>query len=154
MATLLVAERIAAASSALALRTVRSSTTALAPAWTWPNAPNMTLVNERFMALHMITERMKPEEPSRAPATTRTLLLSTNPRRAADRPAYELRSEMTVGMSAPPIGVTSKIPNNNATPTMAGKRCTYSGWIVRTIASTIAAPRTERLTMFCPRYVI
>src|SRR6201986_4100516 len=146
MATLVVAERIAAASSALALRTVRYSAAALVPAWTWPNAPNMTLVNERFMALHMITERMNPEEPSRAPATTRTLLLSTNPRRAAEMPAYELRREMTVGMSAPPIGVTSNIPNNNATATIAGKRCVYSGCIVRTIAITIAEPRTDRLT--------
>ncbi len=54
---------------------------------TCPNAPNITLVNERFMALHMITERMKPEEPSSAPATTSTLLLSTNPSSAAEKPA-------------------------------------------------------------------
>src|ERR1700721_2458134 len=122
MATLLLAERISAASSALALRTLRSSAITLALDWTWPNAPNMTLVNERFMALQMIAGRLNPEEPSRAPATTRTLLFSTNPSRAAERPAYEFRSEMTVGMSAPPIGVTSKTPKKKATPTMAGKR--------------------------------
>ena len=30
--------------------------------------PNSTFVNERFMALHMMIERMRPEEPSSAPA--------------------------------------------------------------------------------------
>ena len=78
---------MAAASSAVALRTVRSSLAAAAEACTWPKAPNITLVNDRFMALHMITERMKPDEPSSAPATTSTLLLSTKPSSAAESPA-------------------------------------------------------------------
>ena len=39
------------------------------------------------MALHMITERMKPEDPSSAPATTSTLLFRTNPSSAAEMPA-------------------------------------------------------------------
>ncbi len=51
------------------------------------SAPKSTLVKERFMALHMMTERMKPEAPSSAPATTSTLLLSTKPRSAAEKPA-------------------------------------------------------------------
>ena len=29
---------------------------------TCPNAPNSTFVNDRFMALHMITDRMKPDD--------------------------------------------------------------------------------------------
>jgi hypothetical protein len=45
------------------------------------------LVNERFMAFDMITERMKPEDPSSAPATISSLLSSTNPMAAAERPA-------------------------------------------------------------------
>ena len=39
------------------------------------------------MALHMITDRMKPDDPSRAPATTSTLLFRTNPKSAAEKPA-------------------------------------------------------------------
>ena len=31
--------------------------------------PNSTFVNERFIALHMMIERIRPEEPSSAPAT-------------------------------------------------------------------------------------
>ena len=51
-----------------------SSVAAAAEVCIWPNAPNSTLVNERFMALHMMTERMKPEEPSSAPAMISSLL--------------------------------------------------------------------------------
>ena len=39
------------------------------------------------MALDMMTERMKPEEPSSAPAIIRSLLSRTNPMAAAERPA-------------------------------------------------------------------
>ena len=71
---------------------------------TWPNAPNSTLVNERFIALHMMTDRMKPDDPSSAPAMMSSLFSSTKPIATAESPAYEFSSEMTVGMSAPPIG--------------------------------------------------
>ena len=61
MTTLLAADRIAAASSGVALRTLRaSSVPPAAAACTWPNAPNSTLVNERFIAFDMLTDRMKP----------------------------------------------------------------------------------------------
>ena len=55
--------------------------------WIVPNAPKSTFEKERFMARHMMTERMKPEEPSRAPATIRSLLSRTNPMALAERPA-------------------------------------------------------------------
>ena len=82
-----------------------------APACTWPNAPNSTFVNDRFIARHMITDRMKPDDPSSAPAVMSTLFSSTKPMATADRPAYEFSSEITVGMSAPPIGMISSTPN-------------------------------------------
>ena len=75
-----------AASSAVALLAVRCSTAPLA-AWTWPKAPNSTLVNERFMALHMMIERIRPDEPSRAPAAISRLFFKTKPMATADRPA-------------------------------------------------------------------
>ena len=40
----------------------------------------------------------------------RMLLFSAKPVAAAARPAYELSSEMTTGMSAPPIGKTAMTP--------------------------------------------
>ena len=44
-------------------------------------------MNDRFIALDMLTERMKPDAPSSAPATISSLLSSTNPIAAAERPA-------------------------------------------------------------------
>src|ERR1039458_10172087 len=59
MITLDAASRIDAASSALAERTGRCSVFAWA-VWICPNAPNSTLANERFIALHMMMERIRP----------------------------------------------------------------------------------------------
>jgi hypothetical protein len=50
-----------------------------------------------------------------------SLLLSTNPIAAAERPAYELSSEITVGMSAPPIGMIISTPKKRAIRMMTGK---------------------------------
>jgi len=47
----------------------------------------MTFRNERFIALLMMTARMKPEPPSRAPQTISTGLLRAKPVAAAARPA-------------------------------------------------------------------
>ena len=56
-------------------------------ALTAPNPPNNTLVMERFMALHIRMDRMKPENPSSVPAMISTLLESTKPVAADDKPA-------------------------------------------------------------------
>jgi hypothetical protein len=53
---------------------------------------------------------MNPEAPSSAPAMISSLLSSTKPIAAADNPAYEFNSEMTVGMSAPPMGIIMSTP--------------------------------------------
>ena len=52
-----------------------------------PNAPKSTFEKERFMARHMMTERINPEEPSSAPATISSLLSRANPMALADKPA-------------------------------------------------------------------
>ena len=54
------------------------------PACTWPNAPNSTLVNERFIARHMMIERIRPDDPSSAPAMISSLFSSTKPIATAD----------------------------------------------------------------------
>src|SRR5664279_3112787 len=78
MTTLLAAARIAAASSGVALRTGRASCVPVAAGCTCPKAPNKTLEKERFMAFDMLTERMKPDAPSSAPATMSSCLLYTS----------------------------------------------------------------------------
>src|SRR5215471_3541096 len=60
--TLSACVRMSATSCEVALFTALASPAAAA-ACTWPNAPNSTLVNDRFIALHMITDRMKRDEP-------------------------------------------------------------------------------------------
>ena len=129
MTTLLAAARMAAASSAVALRTERACSPPAAAACSWPNAPNRTFVNDRFIAFDMFTDRMKPEAPSSAPATISSLLSSTKPIAAAERPAYELSSEITVGMSAPPMGMIIMTPKTSGITTISGKSQVWLGVI-------------------------
>jgi hypothetical protein len=51
-----------------------------------PKAPNSTFASERFIARHMIWLRMRPDEPTSAPAMMRTWLLMTKPVIAAAMP--------------------------------------------------------------------
>ena len=64
------------------------------------------------MAFDMMMERISPDDPSSAPAIMSSLLLSTKPMAAAERPAYPFNKEITVGMSAPPMGSAIRIPNS------------------------------------------
>ena len=49
-------------------------------------APSRTFISERFIALHMIRVRIKPEAPTSEPVMMRMLLSSTNPVEAAASP--------------------------------------------------------------------
>ncbi len=72
----------------------------------------MMFSTERFIASAMSFVRIAPDAPTRAPAMIRTGLLITKPAIATAVPVNEFRSEITTGMSAPPIGrviVTPKI---------------------------------------------
>ena len=115
-----------AASCGVPLLTAFASA-ALPPACTCPNAPKSTLVNDRFIARHMITDRIRPDDPSSAPAVMSTLFSSTKPIATADSPAYAFSSEMTVGMSAPPIGMISSTPKTSDSTMMTGKSCQQLG---------------------------
>ena len=75
----------------------------------------------------MMTDRMKPDDPSSAPAVMSILFSSTNPIATADSPAYEFRSEMTVGMSAPPIGMISSTPKTSDSTMIAANAGQYAG---------------------------
>src|SRR5512146_3028564 len=76
----------------------------------FPKAPKRMLEKDRFMAFDMTMERMKPEAPSRAPAMMSTSFPMAKPVADEASPAYELRSDITTGMSAPPIGRTMETP--------------------------------------------
>ncbi len=67
----------------------------------------------RFIALPISTVSSVPDAPTSAPAMMSTLLPSTKPVEAAARPVNELSSEITTGMSAPPIGSTNRMPSTN-----------------------------------------
>ena len=60
-----------------------------------------------------------------------TLFESTNPVAAEASPAYEFKSDMTTGMSAEPMGITSKNPNTNARPTIVKKSGIEPGTTIR-----------------------
>ena len=76
----------------------------------WPSAvpkpPNTTFKMDRFIARHMLMERIAPEAPTSAPVTMSRSFASMKPAAAAAQPEYELSSDTTTGMSAPPMATT------------------------------------------------
>ena len=118
---------------------------------TCPNAPNSTLVNERFIALHMMIDRIRPLEPSSAPAVISSLLSSTKPIATADRPAYAFRIEITVGMSAPPIGMISSTPNSSASTMISREQHRRPGR--GRIAATSSDAEHQRQRAAAPRLI-
>ena len=99
----------------------RTGLAAAAPA-AWPGVgppptpANSTLVIGRFIALHISMVSSVPEAPTSVPLMMSALLLSTNPVAATARPVNELSSEITTGMSAPPIGITIITPSTSEAP--------------------------------------
>ncbi len=79
--------------------------------------------------------RIVPEAPTIIPATISAVLFKAIPVAAADSPVNAFKSEITTGMSAPPIGSTTMFPSAaaaNRIPTM------NSAWECVPAASTIA----------------
>ena len=83
-----------------------------------PKPPTMMAGIDRFIASAISLVRMPPDAPTSAPAMIRTELSMTKPAIATAVPVNALSSEMTTGMSAPPIGSTIVTPNaSDATST-------------------------------------
>ncbi len=115
-----------ATSSALSERTVPSTAAAVpAPACTLPKAPKRTLPIERFIARPISSVSSVPDAPTSAPLTISTFDCSSKPVAAAARPVKAFRSEITTGMSAPPIGSTKRTPKTSAPArtTSSSQRC-------------------------------
>src|SRR3990172_5444909 len=79
-----------------------------------PKAPKRTFASERFIARPMRIVSRVPEAPTSVPPMMSAVLSRTKPVEAAARPVKAFRSEMTTGMSAPPIGRTSREPKASA----------------------------------------
>ena len=76
-----------------------------------------------------------PDAPTIIPATIITVLFSATPVAAADRPVNAFSSEITTGMSAPPIGSTTMLPRIAAATRMPRMN---SAWECVPAHSTIA----------------
>ena len=132
-----------------------SSPVLLAPlAWVVvPKPETRTLIKVRFIALHMMTVRMRPEAPTRQPATTSTLLLMTKPAAQAARPEQEFSSEMTTGISPPPMGITAKMPSKRESiNTIMRTACASSvvGEELNSIPAAMMPRASSALKAFCP----
>ena len=92
-----------------------------AVASTFPNAPKRTFAIERFIARAISIVSSVPDAPTSIPLTIRTFECRTNPVAAAASPVNAFRSEITTGMSAPPIGSTNTTPNSAATRIAAAR---------------------------------
>ena len=62
------------------------------------------------MALHIIYERIAPEDPTNAPVIINAEFSRVKPIPAAAQPEYEFSIEITTGISAPPIGIIKSTP--------------------------------------------
>ena len=140
-----------ATSSAVVARALRPSSSAVpVPDWICPKAPKSTFVIERFIARPISRVSRVPEAPTRAPLTIRTFWCSEKPAAEAAIPVHAFNSEMTTGMSAPPIGRTKRTPNaSEATITPTSSH--WDSFPARiTVASPSAVAITSAFTTFCP----
>src|SRR5580692_8417428 len=123
---------------------------AAAPA-SLPKPPRITLKNERFIARHMMYERIAPEEPTSEPAMISIGLFSEKPMPTAAQPEYELSIDTTTGMSAPPIGMMISTPSANAISVMMMNGS--HDWVRKKITPKPTMPMASiRLIRCCPAY--
>ena len=92
-----------------------------------------------------------PEAPTSMPATIRALLSSATPVAAAESPVNALRSEMTTGMSAPPIGSTSRKPRTAALTSRTRKTSSLCTPATIATAEPTATRPNRRLSGVCSR---
>ena len=63
-----------------------------------------------FIPLHIIYDKIAPDEPTKAPVIIKAVFSKVNPIPAAAQPDYEFNIEITTGISAPPIGIINSMP--------------------------------------------
>ena len=80
--------------------------------------------------------------------------MSTKPLAATDRPVKALRSEITTGMSAPPIGMTKATPSTRARASNGTKKIGCDATARLAMASAMIATARRPLTTCWPAYVM
>ncbi len=78
-----------------------------------PKFENSTLPSERFMAFAMSCVSRVPADPTTVPAMIMAALSSTKPSKPTASPVNALYSEITTGMSAPPMGSVIATPSSS-----------------------------------------
>ena len=134
----------------------RSSSPAPAGAATWPPNPPATIAGtERFIALAIRLVRIDPDAPTIIPATIIAVLFKAIPVAAADSPVNAFSSEITTGMSAPPIGSTTMFPRTAAASRIPTMNSPWE-WVpaASTIADTTQIVNSPRLMNVCPGSLI
>ena len=106
---------------------------------------------ERFIAVAISRVSSVPEEPTSVPATISATLSSEKPAAAAERPVNAFSSEITTGMSAPPIGSTTRLPRIAApTSTRMKRPCDGSSEVARTTQATSSPTKSSALITCWP----
>ena len=88
---------------------------------------------------------MIPDAPTSEPEMIKALFCSTKPVAHAASPEYEFNSEMTTGISAPPIGKTLVMPSSAASPVTATNGPVAVG------SATTRHPQDDRHKKTAPR---
>ena len=112
------------------------------------------MATERFIAFAIISVRRVPDAPTSIPATISTVESSTKPVADAASPVNAFSSEMTTGMSAPPIGSTNITPKTSARAISARSAHCASSPAISAIPRAAAPRRIAEFTTFWPRNTI
>ncbi len=116
----------------------------------------MMLASDRFIASAISLVRMPPDAPTSAPAMIRASFPITKPAIATAVPVNAFSSEITTGMSAPPMGSTIVTPNASAatittmSPAMLAVEIRYADMPTATTAMTALTGRAPGKTSGWP----
>ena len=73
-----------------------------------PNPPANTETNDRFIASAMTKDKMIPDAPTKAPPIIINSLSNMKPAKTPAHPDPEFNTDITTGISAPPIAMVNK----------------------------------------------
>jgi len=68
------------------------------------------------MAEHIWYDRMAPDAPTKEPAMISSLFDTIIPAKTPEKPEHVFKTQMTTGMSAPPIAIENMIPHTADVP--------------------------------------
>ena len=114
-----------------------------------PKPPTMMLRIDRFIASAISLVRMPPDAPTSAPAMISAQFPMTKPAIATAVPVNAFSSEITTGMSAPPIGITIDTPKISAA-TMTMTSSTMLGEAIRYAPAPTATTASSMFTIRAP----